>query len=102
LRRKGCGDHGIAITLEGRSEPSRSRISIDREPTVILSTLAAILSALPGASAPPSRLRTSVDCGPSCARMRFAGGGASMASRIIRSTASAAIRGTDPASSFRP
>ena len=45
LRRKVCGDHGIAITLEGRSEASRSRISIDREPMVILSTLAAILSA---------------------------------------------------------
>ena len=29
LRRKACGDHGIAITLEGGSEPSRSRISID-------------------------------------------------------------------------
>ena len=29
LRRKACGDHGIAINLEGRSESSRSRISID-------------------------------------------------------------------------
>jgi hypothetical protein len=29
LRRKACGDQGIAINLEGRSESSRSRISID-------------------------------------------------------------------------
>ncbi len=56
LRRKVCGDHGIAITLEGRSEASRSRISIDREPMVILSTSAASISASSAASA--SRLWT--------------------------------------------
>src|SRR5271155_4613502 len=64
LRRKVCGDHGIVITLEGRSVPSRSRISISLEPSVILSTLVATFSALPAAS--ESRLNISVHGGSGC------------------------------------
>src|SRR5208337_3544463 len=64
LRRKVCGDQGIAITLAGRSEPSRNRISIDRKPRVILSTLAAIFSASSTVSASRTGLSSSVDGGP--------------------------------------
>ena len=69
LRRKVCGDHGIAITLEGRSDASRSRISIDPEPRVILSTLAAILSTASCAPASGSRRSNSTDGGRTAAQI---------------------------------
>ena len=102
LRRKVCGDHGITITLEGRSEPSRNRISVDREKRVILSTSVAIFSIRSTASPSQSGLNTSADGGLDRSSICFDGGRAPMASRTIRSTASAATRGIGLASSFRP
>jgi hypothetical protein len=102
LRRKVCGDQGIAITLEGLSESPRRRISIERGPRVIRSTSAAIFSAHSAVSTTQAGLIVSGDCWLRSTSFSFTDGRLSMASRTIRSTASAATREIEPASSLRP